>query len=196
MLFWEAQAKLESPHQGSHTVKSSCRAAKLKTPYTGQAGLKILILGSKTEKSFIRAAKLNILILRARLISPKAAELINPEEAIPINPKAAVLINPKAARLDNPRAARLDNPKVAKHCGHHANALQGDLDHLHIVQAVVEAEGEEEVHEQVPDVGLHAACQVHHLVRIQSQGCADLTTFLVHTCLGRLLCCLCLNCNS
>ena len=140
--------------------------------------MKVLILGSKTEKSFIRAAKLNILILRARLKSPKAVELINPEEARLINPKAAVLINPKAARLDNPTAAGLASPKVAMHCGYLANALQDD--HLHIVQAVEEAEGEE-VHEQVPDVGLQADCQVHHLVRIQSQGCADLTTFLVHT---------------
>ena len=159
--------KLESPHQGSHTVKSSCRAAKLKSPHIGQPSLKVLILGSKTEKSYIRATKLNILILRARLKSPQAVELINPKEARLIIPEAAVLINPKAARLEDPRAACLESPKVAMHSGHLVDAvalveaLQGD--HLHRVQVEV-VEGEE-VHEQVPDVGLHHGdSQVHHLV--------------------------------
>ena len=94
-------------------------------------------------------------------------------------------MNPKAAWLSSPMAAGHTNPEVAEHCSHHVDvvtfvqALHGDL---HIVQVeVVEAVGEE-VHEQVPVDDLHAAdCQLHFLVRIQSQVCADLTTFLVHT---------------
>ena len=123
--------------------------------------------------------------MRARLISPKVVRLKNPEVARLKYPKAAELINPKAARLSSPMAAGLTIPEVAEHCGHHVDAvafvqaLQGDL---HVVQVeVVEAVGEEE-HQQVPVDGLHVTdCQLHFLVRIQSQVCADLTTFLVHT---------------